>query len=279
MFTGNKKLSSGVALLLFSATAIAQEHKLTKIWETDHNLKVPESVLYDSREKTLYFSNIDGKPTEKDGKGSIGKMSSNGMNVTVEWLTGLNAPKGMGIFDNMLYVSDVDEVVAIDLKKASIVQRMPVEGAQFLNDITVDNKGGVFVSDMKTGIVHRIESGKSSVYLEKIEGVNGLLAVGEDLYILAKGVLWKSGSDKKPVKIAEGMDESTDGVMRTSSGDFIVSCWAGVIYYVKANGQVQQMLDTRPEKSNTADIGFDPDSGTVFVPTFFVNSVAAYRLK
>jgi sugar lactone lactonase YvrE len=279
MFMGSKKFVSGAALILFSITAISQEHKLTKIWETDHNLKVPESVLYDAHEKTLYFSNIDGKPAEKDGKGSIGKMSSNGMNVTIEWLTGLNAPKGMGIFDNMLYVSDVDEVVSIDLKKASIVQRMPVEGAQFLNDVAVDDKGRVFVSDMKTGTIHRIEAGKSSVFLDKIEGANGLLSVGEDLYILAKGVLWKCGADKKLLKVADGLDESTDGVVRTNSGDFIVSCWAGVIYYVKTNGQVQQMLDSRPEKSNTADIGFDPDSGTLFVPTFFANSVAAYRLK
>jgi len=61
-------------------------------------------------------------------------------------------------------------------------------------------------------------------------------------------------------------------------GEFIVSCWVGVIYDVK-NGQAEQMLDTRPEQSNTADIGYDSQNHIVYVPTFLKKSVAAYQLK
>jgi hypothetical protein len=52
-----------------------------------------------------------------------------------------------------------------------------------------------------------------------------------------------------------------------------------VIYYVKADGNKTELIDTRAQKSNTADIGFDPSTKTVFVPTFFKNKVVAYRLK
>jgi sugar lactone lactonase YvrE len=52
-----------------------------------------------------------------------------------------------------------------------------------------------------------------------------------------------------------------------------------VIYYVKPDGSKTELIDTRAQKSNTADIGFDPATKTVYVPTFFKNKVVAYRLK
>jgi hypothetical protein len=46
-------------------------------------------------------SNIDGKPDQKDQRGFISEVSpSNGSVVELDWLTGLNAPKGMAICDD-----------------------------------------------------------------------------------------------------------------------------------------------------------------------------------
>src|SRR5262249_39078691 len=64
-----KKLALLGALLLATG-AQAQTHKLTKLWETEASLKVPESVRYDAKRKVLYVSNIDGEPWAADGKGS-----------------------------------------------------------------------------------------------------------------------------------------------------------------------------------------------------------------
>ncbi|MDP4247847.1 MAG: ATP/GTP-binding protein, partial [Bacteroidota bacterium] len=169
--------------------------------------------------------------------------------------------------------------VVIDIKAGKIVRRIPVPGAVFLNDISVDSKGVVYVSDTRTAKVHRIEGGKVSTWLEGITGANGVLCVGRDLYVLGNGALWKAGPDGKAVKIADGMDASTDGIERVKDNEFIVSCWAGAIYYVKGDGSKQIMLDTRPEKINSADIGYDPVHRVVYVPTFFKNSIAAYSLK
>jgi len=93
------------------------------------------------------------------------------------------------------------------------------------------------------------------------------------------GLLWKCDENKKLTKIADGMDDSTDGIEQTKNGDFIVSCWNGIIYYVKADGSKTVLLDTRAEKMNTADIGFDVDKNRIYVPTFFGNKVVAYQLK
>jgi sugar lactone lactonase YvrE len=266
-----------VCLLFFHHNA--QNHKLRKLWESEKNLKVPESVLYHKEGNLLFFSSIDGHPTEKDGTGFIGKMGLDGKIISADWVKGLNAPKGMGIYNDMLFVSDIDEVIAIDIKTGSIVLRTPIAGARFLNDITISSKGVVYVSDMVKGTVHTIESGKSSDYLNNLEGINGLTMVNDELYLLAKGSLWKARSATEIMKIAEGMDESTDGLESAGDGNFVVSAWNGVIYYVTAGGKVQQLLDTRPEKYNTADIGFDRQNKVLYVPTFFQNSIVAYELK
>jgi len=265
--------------LLSAFNAQAQKKEIVKIWETEANLKVPESVLWDKENKTLYFSNIDGESNTKDHKGSIGKMNADGKGVTVDWVSGPSAPKGMGVFGGMLYVADVDEVVVIDIKKTKITQRLPVEGAVFLNDVTIGDKGVVYVSDMRTGKIHLVENSKVKTLLEKLEGVNGLLAKGKDLYLLVNGTLWKCDETKKMTKIADGLDDSTDGVEQTKSGDFIVSCWNGIMYYVKQDGTKTILLDTRAEKMNTADIGFDAEKNRIYVPTFFGNKIVAYELK
>ncbi len=270
-----------VFLLMFSvATGFSQKKQLKKIWQTEKILKVPESVLFHKDSKTLYVSTIDGAPTDKDGKGGITKLTTDGKVDSLNWISGLNAPKGMGIFNDMLYVSDIDEVVAIDIKTSAIVLRIPIEGAKFLNDIAIDPKGIVFVSDMRKGTVHRIENGQPELYMENIEGVNGLCMAGDELYLVAKGILWKARGKTELLMIAEGMDESTDGVEMTKEKNFIISSWAGLIYYVDANtGKVQQLIDLRPQKLNTADIGFDPQQEIIYVPTFSGNRVIAYQLK
>ncbi len=271
-----------VLLLLASQPfqhAQAQEHSLVKLWQTDTTLKVPESVLFDKNAKVLYVSNIDGQPWEKDGKGSVGKVSTNGKIIAVDWVSGLNAPKGIGQFNNTLYVADLTDVVVIDIAKGAIVKRIAIEGAQGLNDVSVDKSGNVYVTDSKAGKIYVINQDKNSLFAEDLKGLNGVLAVGTEVYAVAAGALWKIGADKKPVKLAEGMEPATDGIEEVAGNEFLVSVWNGVIYYVKADGKVQTLLDTREQKSNTADIGYDASTRTVYVPTFFKNSITAYTLK
>ena len=54
--------------------------------------------------------------------------------------------------------------------------------------------------------------------------------------------------------------------------------YRGAIYHVKG-GEKHLLLDTRPQKPNSADIGYDAKTRTVYVPTFFTNTVVAYELK
>lgn len=268
-------------ILTITAVTItrAQNHTLVKKWVTDTLLKTPESVLFDAKGKILYVSNIDGGPADKDGKGSIGKVALDGKIIATDWVTGLNAPKGMGIYKNKLYVADLTEVVVIDIDKAKIIQHIPVEGSVFLNDITIDKRGAVYVSDSRTLKVHRIEKGFVVTVLQNLQGPNGLLAIGDDLLVLDKGNLVKLMDNGKVSNIAEGMDPSTDGIEMVKQNEYIVSCWSGVVYYIFSDGNKQVLLDTRAQKINSADIGYDAKNRIVYVPTFYKNSIVAYELK
>lgn len=272
-------LSFLAGLLFCSQSGQAQTHQLTKIWETDTLLRTPESVLYDAKARLLYVSNIDGVPNEKDGKGSIAKVGLDGKIINARWVTGLNAPKGMGMYKNKLYVADLTEVVVIDMDKATIIERIPVEGSVFLNDITIDKAGAVYVSDTRVFKVYRIDKGFVVTLFQNLQGPNGLLALGDELLILDKGSLVKQLASGTLANITEGMDPSTDGIEQVQKNEYLVSSWNGVIYYIYADGNKQILLDTRPQKINTADIGYDPKNRILYVPTFYGNKVVAYQLK
>ena len=67
-------------------------------------------------------------------------MDLDGKIINDNWVTGLDAPKGLGKFGNTLYAADLTQVDVIDIPTAKIIKRIPVSGAMFLNDITVDKK-------------------------------------------------------------------------------------------------------------------------------------------
>jgi hypothetical protein len=259
-----------------SNAVLAQQHSLEKIWETDAIVAVPESVL-PHKKKVMYVSLIDGSPWEADGKGGVGRIHSKGKDYEGGWITGLNAPKGMGLKGKELYVADLGEVVVIDTKKGGIKRRIAVPGATGLNDVTVSDAGSVYVSDSRTGRIWKIDGDVPVLFLDSVQGVNGLKAVGSDLMVAAGKSFNRVTPDKKVITLAN-LPQGGDGIEPIGNGDFLVTSWSGYIFYVSANGNVETLLNTSSEKRNAADIGYDPKKRIVYVPTFNAKTVAAYRL-
>jgi hypothetical protein len=275
-----KKIMTSLAFVCFSLVRInAQKATVQKLWATDTILKVPESVLVDDKENCLWVSNIDGAANGKDGKGSISKLSKTGTPINLDWITGLNAPKGMAKYKQELYVADLTELVVIDIKKGVIKNKIKVEGSVFLNDVTVNKNGAVFVSDTRTGKVHRYENNMVTIEAENLQGPNGLLSIDDQLLILDRGSLLSLTPGGTISKMMDGMDPSTDGIEKVAPNQYIVSCWNGIVYFVEAGAQKITLFDTRSEKINSADIGYDAKNKIIYVPTFLKNSVVAYQLQ
>ena len=267
-------------LMVLSATTLtaAAQHQLEKLWQTDTVVAIPESVLPDLKKGILYVSLIDGGGWDADGKGGVAKLGLDGKNYNPNWITGLNAPKGLVMYGNRMYAADISEVVVIDVPNGKIEKKIPIDSAKGLNDITVTDKGIVYVSDSRTSRIWRIENGVPSLYLENMKGVNGLKAIGDDLYILSGKNFVKADAQKNITPVAD-LEQAGDGLEPVGNGDFIATSWGGWIYYVHPDGKVETLLDTHLDKKNTADIGYDPVKRIIYVPTFNAKTVVAYQLK
>lgn len=270
------------SLLLY---AKPKPKKLVKVWETDTTLRVPESVLYDKRTKTLFVSNIDGKADALDGSGFISKVSLDGKIENLRWTSGLNAPKGMGLYKNRLYVTDVYRLVAINIETGQAEKTWDAIDPKnaFLNDVAVTDDGTVYVSDNRFDKIYRLKDDKWEVWMqgEQLNRPNGLLAGRKNkLYIGSTkiGALRVVDIDSKTMMtIADGMN-NTDGIV-TDGTDFYVSDWNGQLFFVSAGGEKQLLLDTRDKKSNCADIEYVDKGKLIVVPTFTQNKLVAYKVE
>jgi DNA-binding beta-propeller fold protein YncE len=266
-----KKVILPLIIVLMSSTLLAQ-HSLEKIWETDSvTLKNPESVLFDPISNSLYISSMSA--------GAIVRYGLDGKLIQNNWVTGLTANKGSAIFNGLLFTAENTSVAVIDIKKAAVIKHIQVEGAVMLNDLAVDSKGIIYVSDSRGAKVYRIEGDKPTVYLENMTGANGLLPVGTDLYVLTSTRVDKVSDSKQITKIADGFESGLDGIVMVGENEFIISNYKGILYWLKADGTSQVLLDTREKHAMSNDIGYDSKTKTLYVPSFATNFVTAYKVK
>ena len=266
-------------LLLFVACGLqianAQQKTLELLWETKENIHVPESVLYDPLTDKLYVSLIGQGGTDK---GEIAILRPDGTVENAHWVTGLNAPKGLAIHKGLLYIADVAKLVIVDIVTSNIVDEIAVEGATFLNDVTSDDTGVVYISDTRENKIFQFRNGKVSLYLDNVPSVNGLKFLKGNLLALAGKEFWSIDANKKFTIFAKGFEQGGDGLEPLGNGGFIVTCWPGLIYHVSAKGEIEKIQDVQG-KMNTADLGYNPKENVIYIPTFNSNSVIAYKLK
>ena len=274
------KLPLALAAAAMAATALsATPPTLVRLWETPATLKVPEGVLLDEDRKVLYVSNIDGtEPWGKDGAGSIARVTLDGQVQDAEWISGLHAPKGLGRIGHRLFVTDIDQLVIIDLVNARIVERVAVPGAQRLNDVTTDPAGAVYFTDSQTGHVYRWQDGAVSLFSQAFQSPNGILHADGALYVLDRETLHQLRPDGTLETVTQGLKGHVDGVVQDGPG-FLVTCWEGLIYHAAHGQPAQLLLDTREAKANAADPGWDAKRRILYIPTFWKNTVVAYQLR
>jgi hypothetical protein len=263
---------------------------LEKLWEAT-GLEAPESVIFDKAQKAYYVSNVVGTPVDKDGNGYIAKLDDKGKIITQKWVTGLNAPKGMGIYDGKLYVADIDQVAVIDIASGKIEKTLPAQGASFLNDVAVSPKGDVYISDTFGGnSIYRIQNGKIELWLkdEKLDSPNGLLVKGNDVIVSSWGVITNQETFETAVKgklISVSLKDKSikdltkgfangDGLAAWKNG-YLVSDWrAGKIFFVDNKGEPKEIGSYN---AGTAD--FHLENNTLLIPQMSEGKVLAFTVK
>jgi sugar lactone lactonase YvrE len=269
-----------LGLLLISSSGNGQTVTAEKLWATPDILTTSESVCYHPELKLFYVSCINGNPLEKDGNGFIATVSLTGDVVTQKWATGLNAPKGMGIYKDKLFVTDIDRIVVIAIETGDIETTYPVEGAVFLNDIAVSPQGWIFVSDMSTNKIHRVEKGIISTWLEdeSLQGTNGLYCEPKELLIGTKNGIFSVRYEDKRIWHLIMDTGSIDGLEADGKGNYIISDWMGKVQLVNENNEPFELFNTTEKGINAADIEYVIDRQLLLVPTFGDNRVTAWEI-
>ena len=278
----SRKTGSGEAAEAATTNQDLSVYRLDSAWSTPPDLKTPESVIYDAKRDQIYVSNVNENPWEKDGNGFISKLSASGQVEELEWVTGFSGPKGMAIVGDLLFVADLDEVGVIDLDKEELIEKIKLEGASGLNDITPDNNGGLFISDSNGGKIYRYADGGITVFHDNTPGrPNGVLVNGNQLLVAYSQTTEFCSFDIQSLdkKIIAAEIGAGDGVTPTNDRQlFLVSDWNGEIFLVNLDGGKRSLLKTKDQGKNTADIWFIAKDNLVLVPTFFDNRIVAYKL-
>ncbi len=265
-------------VLFFSHSINALE--LIPDW-TQSGFKTPESVLFDKKRSVLFVSNMDGGGDTKDGKGFISKLNKDGSIIKMEWISGLDSPKGMAILDDSLYVTDIDRVLEISIPKAQVIQVHSVRG-KFLNDVVIDDKKQVYVSDSWDDKIYRLSDGEFKPWLQHslVKSPNGLFVEKGSLFVGVKHLLLEIDLSSKEVNILfeHNAGKVTDGVKKYRDQTFIISDWHGAIWLLEQKKQ-KLLRDTRKDKINAADIEYLHDEKLLIVPTFADNRILSFRLN
>jgi len=271
--------------LCFCNSMVAQKSfispKLLKIWTSSEGLNVPESSCYNAAGHIIYVSNIVGMHNIKDGSGFISKLNEEGQIVTREWVSGLNAPKGICCTKKRLFVTDIDRVVEIDLKTGKIVKTYQNHLSKSLNDVTVASDGRVYVSDSNGDCVFRIGKDSLEVFLQsdQLVKMNGILAIDNLLYLGSKGNFISIDQGTKAISILAENVGYLDGIVMVEKNTFVTSDFKGKVQLIEPGKGVEELMNTTELMINAADLGYIPSQKLLLVPTFNNNSVNAFRLK
>jgi sugar lactone lactonase YvrE len=266
-------------------------------------MRSPESALYDEELDVFYISNTDGGASEKDGRAFIAVVPAETltvMRVLVDGATAgvmLDAPKGLAIRGDTLWVTDIDVVRGFDRRSGAPVGTIDFASHDvvFLNDLAVGPNGALYVTESGvsfgadgsmthpgTGRIFRIANRQVIEVArgESLGSPNGITwqdTTGTWLVAPLSGrdvLTWtEDGSAPRPLATGPGQ---YDGIIALRDGRILVSSWADSAVHLITHGEMTILI---PNVSAPADIGYDLQRGVVAIPRALDGKVEYFQLR
>jgi len=279
------------AFVIQTAASQATSEVIRKI----EGFKHPESVASDTRH--FYVSNLGNvlDPNAKDGDGFISKLNKFGeiMEINAFPDIKLNSPKGMTILNDVLYVTDVDSIIGIDVRTKKVVWGRMFFGTKYLNDILARDENTLYVSATDVNQIYEIDLLSDSVRViggsSTPRAPNGLGAdlVSSFLFIVSFGEDKESGEIGR-LNLRTNEYETVfnemgkfDGVFY-SNGRYYISDWGLngkgrlFVYDIRRDG----LREIKPDSGyfqGPADFFYDFATRRIWLPCMLENAV--YILK
>ncbi|MFO1051041.1 MAG: hypothetical protein U1F36_02350 [Planctomycetota bacterium] len=294
--TPSFRLALAASCLVLSSCA--KEDKA--VARTIAGFSTPESVLHDAEADVYLVSNISGDPFGHDGDGFISRVSPDGKVLDLRWIDGkkegvhLDAPKGLALSGDLLWVADIDQLRAFDRKTGAPRKAIAIPGATFLNDVCTDEVGTIYVSDSGFGPGFSA-TGTDAIWAVKLDGdketvaalargdalahPNGLgISPHGDLFCIdwAKGRFTLIAKDGKLDTALQLPATQLDGLVRRADGHWLASSWEGkCVYDIAPKGEIKVLFEGLEQP---ADLGIDLKRSCLLVPLFGANEVRVVPL-
>jgi hypothetical protein len=289
-------MKSIVLLLLCAISAFAQNTRSERLnnFREITGFEAPESIA--ATETELFVSNLGkkGGPSEKDGNGFISKLDKKqGRVLEMKWIIGLDAPKGLWLAKNTLYVTDIDKILGFDIKTGKKTFEMTVPNVVFLNDITMRDANIMYVSATDVNKIFEVNiRRKTATALDVVTplGANGLYyhAKEKAIYICGfggKGDI-KGGAGKitdltktpkyEDFNVKKG---NLDGIIVPEKDYIIFSDWTnpatktGRIQLYDMKTELTKSIPLERAFGGPADFLFDTTNSCFYIPCMTENKV------
>jgi uncharacterized protein (TIGR02246 family) len=236
----------------------------------------PETVVWDAARRIYVVSNVCGFAV--NGKGFLSRISEDGELVEARWVTGLDAPVGMVVDGDSVWVVDLRYVREISLEDGSELSRIEMPaGARAPNDLARLGDA-LYVSESFAGAVYRIEGDRVSLLAqdERLRFANGVHT--------ADGRLWIGGETLREVDPETGSIgpplgplalTDIDGIEGDGDGGLIFSLVGGPVVHLAEDGS--SALYT-VEGLTSTNFLFRADESLAVVPQGTDSGVVAFRV-
>lgn len=253
--------------------------RLEQVWRVT-GLANPESVALSADGTFLYVTNVNGEGDAEDGNGFISRVSVNGEMLEREFARGLDAPKGIMLGGDALYVADVNDMVVLDAATGAVRRRVPAPGARFLNDLTFAPDGNVLIADSGGARIYAIRTDTMEIWLEHemLDSINGFLPEPQRLLVttMAGRLLAIDYESRAVTVLAEGLGDA-DGIAALGEGRYLVSEWPGLMHVVNTgDGSHETIMDSREEQRFLNDFLLVDD--VFYQPHWEPSELTAYRV-
>ncbi|HET9453826.1 MAG TPA: hypothetical protein VFO66_06060 [Gemmatimonadaceae bacterium] len=281
-------------------SAAAATPSAQKLGETT-GFDTPESVKYDAELDVFYVASIGGNPSNKDNNGWIARVRADSVAVMTRLVEGgkngvtLNAPKGLALRGDTIYVADIDAVRMFNRRTGASIGSVTVPGAVFLNDVVV-GPDGIYITD--SGVIFDAQGNMShppnSDRVFRLMGRRVSDAFRGDTLSRPNGIAWDEAGKRFIIvpfggnsvwSWTPGSATTTtlvsgpggyDGVEVLSNGNLLVSSWTDSTVHIVHGGT--HMMPLVKGVNAPADIGVDTRRNVVAIPLFNGGKVEYYKI-